>query len=177
MIRAGSMPVEWTRPILSGAVAALITWLVLGYALRRARTPQPDRVVDYPRSLRIVALGCCGIAAFIGYAALHARPDQRHLAYSLATVLSGGSLWFLAETLVRRLDYDEARIRVRSPWRGLRQIPWPAVLGYRYVEWAQSHVLETRTHGRVWLSEYSSGLAEFFETVRLKCGDRIAAPA
>jgi len=145
------------RPIISGLIGGLAAILLLAWALR-ASPPQQDGEIRYGSRMRLLALFCLALALFIGYAALHARADQRSIAYGVSGVLLSSVAWFVLEVLFVRVRITESHLEVRSPWRRRRVIPWTAITGYEFSEINRWHILSTKGFGKVRLSCYLSGV-------------------
>lgn len=121
--------------------------------------------------MRVLAMVCLGIAGFVAYEALHARPDQRLIAYLLSTTMVLGSAYLVLEIFFVRIRFYDAAIYTFSPWRGARKIPWPAITGHSYSTLWHWHILETRGYGKVRLSFYLSGLGGLRDALISKLGE------
>ena len=158
----------WIGIVVSGLVGAFVTQQLVAYTRRRDQLRPTDRVIRYERPWKIAAFACLAISAFIVYAALHAAPGQRHIAYPLSGTLVVVSIYFLIEVFFVRVSFDDDFVYAYSPWRGHRTIPWAAVEGYHYSHLAQWHVIETRGFGTLRLYVSMNGLDEFGEMLMSK---------
>lgn len=161
------------RPIISGVIGGLVAVAIISWLARDAATAQTDGLLCYGRKTRAIAVGLLLIALFIGYAALRASPDQRVIAAVVAVALLAGGIWFVVETFCFQARVTDTHLIVRSPWRGVREVPWEAVEGYSFSEVNRWHVLHTRGYGKVRLSVLLEGVDQVAE----KLGRHADVPA
>lgn len=160
------------QPIITGVVGALLTGAILSWASRGASSARTDGLLRYGGRMRAVAVGLLGIALFGGYAALHASWDQRVIAGIVGGGMLAAGLWFVVEVFAFRGRVTETHLIIRSPWRGLREVPWEAVEGYSFSEVNQWHVLHTRGYGKVRLSVFLEGVDQVAEQLERQADDR-----
>jgi len=149
---------ENLRPIFSGLAGAVISSMLVAWASRASSERSATGLIHYGWRIRCVAVLMMAIALFIGYAALHASPNQRLLAYGIGGVSLAFAGWFAVEVLFVRAQVSETHLCHWSPWRGRRSIPWSAITGYAYSQANSWHVLSTEGYGRVRLSVFMTGV-------------------
>jgi len=154
---------ENLRPILSGVLGALVAGLLMAWVARGGASELRKGHVCYGARIRAVAVLMLAIAVFIAYAALHASPSQRVVAFFVAAPLLAGSVWFVVETFFVTASVSTTHLTHRSPWSGTRSIPWSAVTGYEFSSTMSWHVLETSGYGKVRLSSYMLGVDQVAE--------------
>jgi hypothetical protein len=154
------------RPVLAGAVGALAAVLVFAWALRARRADHGEGLVRYGGRIRAVALFVLAIGLAIAYAALHASPDQRMVAFCVAGLLLAGAVWFVLETFFVRAIVSAAHLTHTSPWRGTRRILWSAITRHQFSPEMSWHVLETTGYGKVRLSSYMSGVDQIIDRLK-----------
>lgn len=151
------------RPIISGIIGALLTGAILSWASRSASSARSDGLLRYSGRMRAVAVVLLGIALFIGYAALHASPDQRLIAGAVGMTALATGVWFVVEVFSFRGRVTETHLIVHSSWRGVREVPWEAIEGYSFSDVNQWHVLHTRGYGKVRISVFLEGVDQVAE--------------
>ena len=149
---------ENLRPILSGLIGAMVSTALLVWAMRGPAEHLREGHIYYSKRMRVLACILLALGLFIGYAALHASPDQRFLAYPMGAVGFLSGIWLVLETFFVRARISPTYLLIWSPWRGHRSIPWSAITGYEYSETMMWHVLTTEGFGKVRLSCYLSGV-------------------
>jgi hypothetical protein len=130
-----------------------------------ARRSARIRVVQYGRSMRILAVGSLMFVAFFLPTAAQAPPRQQWLAWALAALLCGAAAYVALEALLVHLEFDEERLYAFSPWRGSRTIPWAEVVSIRFSPLNRGYVVRTRSQGSVRVSLFMSGLDAFLARV------------
>lgn len=154
---------ESLRPLISGLIGAVIAALLMRWISRGNEKTLLPGTVRYSPRMRALSLLMLAVGSFIAYAAIHASPSQRWIAFLVAAPLFAGSVWFVLETFLVSAQVSKASLIHRSPWRGVRNIPWSAITGYEYSHAMGCHVLETEGHGTVRLSVYMSGVDQVAE--------------
>ena len=149
-----------------GLVGAVLSILLLAWALRGRGAGRDEGQVRYGGRMRTLALLVLAIGLGIAYAALHASPDQRVTAFCVAGPLLAGAVWFVLEAFLVKASVSPTHLTHTSPWRGTRKIPWSAITGYEFSPEMSWHVLRTTGYGKVRLSSYMSGVEQI--TDRLK---------
>jgi hypothetical protein len=149
---------ESLRPLLSGLVGAVVAGLLMAWVARGREKEALVGKVHYGRRVKVLSLVMLAIGTFIAYAAFHASPNQRVIAFFVATPLFSGSVWFVLEAFFVTATVSATHLTHRSPWRGTRRVPWSNVAGYEFSSLSSSHVLTTKGHGKVRLSTYMSGV-------------------
>jgi hypothetical protein len=119
--------------------------------------------IRYGRRMRITSLVMLAIGTFIAYAAIHASPGQRVIAFFVAAPLFVGSIWFVLETFFVKVALSTTHLTHTSPWRGTRSVPWSAITGYEFSTVNSCHVLSTNGFGKVRLSTYMLGVDQVAE--------------
>ena len=152
------------RPILAGVVGAILTVMLLAWALRGGG--QNEGEVRYGGRMRALALLVLAIGLGIAYVALHAAPSQRLVAFCVAGLLLAGAVWFVLEAFFVRASVSATHLTHTSPWRGTRRIPWSAITRHEFSPEMSWHVLETTAYGKVRLSCYMSGVDQIIDRLK-----------
>jgi hypothetical protein len=151
------------RSLLIGSVVGLGVSIVFTALRCQAQRGPAASELRYGSGMRALAVTMLFVVGFIAYAALHAREDQRWIAWPLACVFVLGAAWLLLEAFFTRVRFDEHHLYAFSPWRPARVIPYAAVTGFRYAETWQWHELATTRYGTLRLSIYLVGIEQFGE--------------
>ncbi len=154
------------RPILAGVAGAVIAAALLAWALRARGSGNTEGQVRHGGRMRALSVLVLAIALGIAYAALHASPGQRTMAFLVATPILVGSVWFVLETFFVRATVSPTHLTHTSPWRGTRTIPWATVTGYEFPPEMSSHGIRTSGHGKVRLSSYLSWVEQVTDRVK-----------
>ena len=162
---------ENLRPLLSGLIGAVIAGLLLRWVSRESGKALPSGTVRYGGRMRATSLFLLAIGSFIAYAAAHASPSQRWIAFLVAAPLFAGSVWFVMEAFLVSAKVTKENLEHRSPWRGTRTIPWSRITGYSYSHAMGWHVLEAEGYGAVRLSVYMSGVDQVAEQLASQQSD------
>lgn len=160
------------EPIITGVIGAILTGAILSWVSRGASNARTDGLLRYGGRMRAVAVGLLGIALFIGCAALNASPDQRVIAGIVGGGAIASGLWFVVEVFAFRGRMTETHLIVRSPWRGVREVPWEAIEGYTFSETNQCHGLHARGYAKVRLSVFLEGVDQVAEQLERHFDDR-----
>ena len=154
---------------LIGSITGLIVYTLFNAFLRDAKNACPENQLVYGRGIRITSVGAFIAAAFIGNEALQASPEQRVLAYIIATLLLGGSLCFMLETFLTRLTYDSAFVYTSSAWRGRRKIPYSAIAGFEsFSQTFYENIFRTEGFGKLRISVFLKGADQFVKLLEEK---------
>jgi hypothetical protein len=155
-IVAGSPPDSSSTLVVLG-VAIIIPFL-MSTVRPTVEAIEGKRVLEYGRPLKIFVLVFWGFVVVVFAVALRASVEELPIAFALV----GGFILLILplhlEFFYVRIEYDDAGIRTRSPWRRNREIPWSAVTSAWYSQAAQWYVLETTGFGRVRLHTGLNGL-------------------
>jgi hypothetical protein len=152
------------RPIISGLAGGIVVWLLYKYVINREITQGAGLgVVQYGTGMKLTMLALFLVIGFIDYAALHAREDQRHIAYSLAFLFTASLIYVAIEVFFVTIAFDDDALKLASPWRATRKILWRNLEDYRWSNAAQWHVFYTQNDGKIRVSPYMIGTNEFME--------------
>jgi TPR repeat protein len=161
---------RWIGPLLAGTFATL----VVGWLMRGGHAPAPRegtlRVMTYGSGMRVTAVLMLAGAAFVSYAAWHARPSQFAVAMVVAACLIAGALFLFYQVFAVRIAWDEQALTYRSPLAGTRRIPWDEVQETGYSTFMQCHYLKTAHAGRIWISGMLRGFEELGELLAGRFG-------
>ena len=157
---------------LGGLIAvALVAYLVLTRAPRADREAG-RRILHYDARMRLVGWGLAALLAPLLVFSVSSlsgfQANRVLLALALAALSICIPLVLLLEVYRVRVEFDETAIYTFSPWRPSRTIPWSDVISSRYSEWLRWHVIRTKSHGDVRLSDLLSGLDEFLVDLNAK---------
>lgn len=157
------MDLDTLRPIVSGLIAGVVVYLLA----RAGRKPAPRigsvRVLRYGTGVRVFAGVLVPFAAFVAYAAAHARPSQATLAACIAAAFVAAAVFCAYHAFFVSFSYDEHNIYYRSPIAGSKIIPWTEVREVGYSRLAQAHYLCTSQVRRIWCSNMLVGFEELGE--------------
>ncbi len=149
--------------LLNALIAALVVALVAKFVQAEQNQFIPPGLLRFGRRAQIGSLVFLAIALLIGYAALHARPSQRILAYSLSAMSIATALFLVLEFFLTEIWFDAHCIHIRSPWRKRRTVPWSAVSHYSFsVAWG-AHLLHTTGFGIIRVDTFLLGFKPFQE--------------
>ncbi len=176
------MELDNIRPIVSGLAGGIAVWVMYTYLINRDAIQKGDAcVVQYGRGLKITVALLFLVIAFIDYAALHAREDQQHIAYSLAFVFTASLMYLAIEVAFIKITFDSDVIKLVSPWRKAREIPWKSIEDYRWAHLTQWHVFYTKSHEKIRISPYLNGANAFldkaFSILKEKYPERFIPPS
>jgi hypothetical protein len=156
-----------TKYVLIGSIVSLIVYTLFNAFLRDARKTRPDNQLVYGLAIRIASASILVAGILIAYEALQASPEQRILAFVIATLLLGSSICFALETFLTRLTYDSAYVYTFSVWRGRRRIPYSAITGFEFFSQAfYEHVFRTDGFGRLRISVFLKGSDRFVKLLQ-----------
>lgn len=151
----------------SGVVGGLLATLLMSWLVTRAvptaKVRRGHHVVEYRLPAKIAGWCVAAIGFFIAYAASQASANQRVIAAVVGVLSLLMSVYMLLEVHFVRVEFDDEFIYTFSPWRKRRVIPWSAVVGYSQSALNRWHILKTRGHGSVRLSDLLSGLGTMRE--------------
>lgn len=122
-------------------------------------------VLEYRRPMKvfvivlwILVLG--GMAAI----AIYAHPGQRERALAVLSIFPLMMLLLHLEFFGVSIRYDADGLRLKSPWRRNRTVPWEDITGITFEKGPQWYALSTTRYGKVrvhfWLSGIESLLYE-----------------
>lgn len=159
---------DWVQ-VVSGAVASLVTVAILArvesVGASRALATEDGHTLTH--GLLFVVFMWFGLAFFVvllGFAIVEQNPAYIAIASvfvlgTLAAVLEGRS----------RVVWDEKGIRDYKPWRGGREVEWPAIVQISSSAVNSWYVLRDR-EGRVFrVSHYMQGAADFIRYAVQAC--------
>jgi uncharacterized membrane protein YfcA len=149
--------------VIGGVVGILLVSWLATRAVSAARFRNGRYIVEYRLPAKIAGWCCLAVGSFIAYSALHASANQRVLAACVGGVLFFVSLYIFLETQFVRIEFNDTFIYTFSPWRKHRLVPWSTVVDYSYSAVNRWHILKTRGHGCIRLSELLSGLGTMRE--------------
>ena len=157
---------EKISPVLTGLLGGFVAFLLLAWAARGKSSSDSPESLRFSSRMRVIAVGLLAIALFIGYAALHASPNQRVLAYAIGAVSVIWATWFILDVFLFEARITADYLELRSPWRAKRTIPWSAIVDYDYSSTNSWHILITDGYGKVRLSEYLIGVDRVLEKLK-----------
>lgn len=154
-------------------VACVMHWQMRVSELTPARRIGNRSILAYPTGMRvfgiILALPVFLFSGFLAFGSVSGYwPLRAIILFRILTPLlfSALALYLVLEPLLSRVEFDSEYIYTFSPWRGTRTIPWNRVSSCRYSNINQWHVLETDCYGKIRLSGFLCGLADFWSEMR-----------
>lgn len=161
-----SSPQNPNLDVTAHAVSATLNHL-LNSVSPVARREGNVSVVEYGRTMKrfVIAIwiACAVITIVAGCFA--PRGSKREVTIALWT-LAGFVLALLClhlEFFRVSIRYDTEGLRLASPWRRNRTVPWSAITGVKFSPAAQWYVVNTRGHGRIRLHMYLTGLESLLD--------------
>lgn len=135
------------------------------FVRNRASVIGEKRVIAYSLALRLFALSCLGVAILVAFNVWTGGSPDRSVYLLMLSVLLPLLLFWVVETLSRRIEFDRSGFVVRS-WRGASApIHWRSVKSVDRSVWRDQHVLLTEL-GVVRLSNWLSGVEEFLNVMK-----------
>jgi hypothetical protein len=145
---------------LSIVVAIFLTWIFLEL-LQKSTGKFPwksgaKQVLTYNWIMRLVGivvmLLALGLIAFVFRLSTHPT-----ISLICAVIFGIPSAYLAIETVFTRIEFDDRTIRVASPWRKAREIPWGELVKCDYSMFGSSYLLRTRSNGKIRVSTFLSG--------------------
>lgn len=159
-------------------IAALMLFIVV-FAMTKMVKDEAAKsgnrmVLEYGNPLKICAV--VFLLFFVGSSTL-LLPMDTAFVWILWIALGGGIVlggYFIAESLLAKVFFDEDKLDVRSPWRSPRTITWGEIVEYRCNRARNRHELRLDTEGWIMLSTYMDGLESFLSTLRIARPDLLS---
>jgi hypothetical protein len=146
----------------AAVAAAVLSGLLWFFIYQDTARPPRGRVLVYGPSLKVLGFVCAMGFLAIGYFTWRQDGFESYVPFLICSALVLMGVVLFLEAGFVRIEYGERGIITHSPWRGRREIPWHAIIGYRYSDVNRWHIIETRNHGRIRLSIYLRGLPGLF---------------
>jgi hypothetical protein len=162
---------------LGPAILAIGSVRLWAFWVSRDQAQHADRAghLFYGSAVKFGAIACAILAACAIQAAQQAPAGQWLPSAMMTAVLTLGAIWFLLESHMVEMRYDDRVIEATTRLGRRRVVPWNAVTGWRYVRWADVLVIETRQEGSLHVRGHLAGLPNFIDTLALRLYGRTAA--
>lgn len=144
--------------ILTAAVVGAATVFLLRTARPAARREGGAGVIEYGRGMRLLVVVCWVFVIGVRVLAEFAAGENRFVGMCVSTAFFFLVLALHLEVFHVEMRYDAEGLRLASPWRGRRVVPWAAITGAEYSHLWQWHVLKTAGYGHIRLHMYLSGI-------------------
>jgi hypothetical protein len=154
-------------PLASRAMTRVILAWLRSTALNTRAGVDPvtgARTATYPTAIRVV--GWILLAVGIGVAALVAMHNPPLNAALIDAPILALTLTLVLELTRVRVEWDDAEVRVASPWSRRRGIRWEEIVGVEYSKSAQWTVLRGRTGVKIRLSDLLGGVGDLVEEMK-----------
>lgn len=123
---------RYDHSLLCGILGGLVATRMLGACEHPAEEQAGRRLLGYSRGFRILAALMLPGAAFVAYAAYHARADQATIAALVAGGFALVAAWLGYEAFLVQVSYDDDYFYYRSPVRGVVALRWRDGVEIRY---------------------------------------------
>ena len=146
-----------------------ISLAVLGLLLRtvstRAQRTATGFVVQYGWPFKILAIISALITLLFSVVYFFVAPPNRPAVLILIALFAVITLPLLLIVFFTRVEAEHQLMIVHSPWRRTRRIPFGDVESVRFAKARQRYEIRTRTHGKVCLHLYLSGIPDLLGVI------------
>jgi hypothetical protein len=142
------------------AISLAVFGLLLGTISTRAQRTATGCVVQYGWPFKMLAVISGLITLLFSVVYFFVAPLNRPAVLILIALFAVITLPLLLMVFFTRVEAEDQLMIVHSPWRRTRRIPFADVESVRFAKARQRYEVRTRTHGKVCLHIYLSGIPD-----------------